>query len=68
VCEDCGAVPPVRIDTHHIDRNKSNNSLENVKVLCVVCHAKRHYLEDTRGLRGELPREKKDILLKENLE
>jgi len=52
ICELCGAVPPVRMDTHHKDRDRSNNTIENIMVLCVRCHAYLHYLEDDRGLRG----------------
>lgn len=51
VCEVCG-VTDARLDTHHIDRDRTNNTLENIQVLCVQCHAKRHYIEDDRGLRG----------------
>jgi hypothetical protein len=28
-----------RAHTHHIDGGKSNNSAENLKVLCIGCHA-----------------------------
>jgi len=56
ICEWCGAEHPTRIDTHHIDRNKSNNSMENILVLCASCHAYLHYVEDDRGLRGWNPK------------
>jgi len=52
VCETCGAVPPTRLDTHHLDRDHTNNTFENLIVLCVNCHAKVHYIEDDRGLNG----------------
>jgi RNase P subunit RPR2 len=55
ICEWCNAVPPVRIDTHHKDRDKSNNTIENIMVLCVHCHAYLHYVEDYRGLQGWKP-------------
>jgi hypothetical protein len=45
VCMDCGSTT-LRIDTHHKDRNKSNNSKENLMCLCLKCHAKIHYNED----------------------
>lgn len=51
-CEKCGASPPTRLDTHHIDRDHKNNSKENLMVLCVHCHAYLHYIEDDRNLRG----------------
>jgi hypothetical protein len=41
-----------RLDTHHLDRDKSNNSAENMLVLCASCHAFLHYIEDDRGLQG----------------
>jgi hypothetical protein len=62
VCELCGAVPPVRMDSHHKDRNKSNNTKENLMVLCVHCHAHLHYLEDDRGLRGRKPNQPLPLL------
>lgn len=30
------------LDIHHFDENPLNNSLENLKVLCVICHRKLH--------------------------
>jgi endogenous inhibitor of DNA gyrase (YacG/DUF329 family) len=30
------------IDCHHIDENPNNNSLENIIMLCVMCHRKLH--------------------------
>jgi hypothetical protein len=27
------------LDVHHIDRNRKNNKTENLRVLCVWCHA-----------------------------
>lgn len=50
-CESCGATDR-RLDTHHLDRDKSNNALENIVVLCASCHAFLHYIEDDRGLQG----------------
>ena len=51
ICEWCGKIG-CRLDTHHKDRNKANNSLDNIMVLCVSCHAYLHYIEDERGLNG----------------
>lgn len=50
-CEICGK-KNVRLDTHHIDRDRTNNKRSNIMVLCVNCHAYLHYIEDDRGLRG----------------
>jgi hypothetical protein len=54
ICMDCGATD-IRMDTHHIDRDKTNNSKENLMCLCLKCHAKRHYLEDSIHGRFERP-------------
>ena len=51
ICEMCGETN-CRLDTHHVDRDHSNNTVENLMVLCVKCHAKLHYIEDDRGLQG----------------
>lgn len=39
-CESCGESEV--LDIHHIDFNHSNNSKENLSVLCPNCHAKIH--------------------------
>lgn len=62
ICEICGTTE--HIETHHVDRNKSNNSPENLRVLCTSDHALIHYIEDTRGLNGELLGDGKYNLLK----
>jgi len=51
ICTWCDSTH-IRLDTHHLDRNRENNSKENLMCLCVRCHAFLHYLEDDRGLRG----------------
>jgi len=28
---------------HHLDKDKTNNSIENLQTLCLSCHAKLHY-------------------------
>ena len=54
ICEICGKSDG-RLDTHHKDRDKSNNSEDNIMVLCTSCHATLHYNQDDRGLRGWKP-------------
>ncbi len=39
-CKACGKKLDVR-DFDHVDRNSSNNSLENCQALCPNCHAKK---------------------------
>lgn len=39
VCELCGAKPKRRsLHVHHVDRNRLNNNLENLMIVCVSCH------------------------------
>jgi hypothetical protein len=43
-CHRCGysEVPEV-LQVHHIDRDRSNNHLENLEILCPTCHEVEHY-------------------------
>lgn len=47
-CSACGAREIVRkrsnLYVHHIDEDRSNNSLDNLQVLCASCHRKTHNL------------------------
>lgn len=42
-CENCGLEEwlgqPINLEVHHIDSNRSNNSLENLQLLCPNCHS-----------------------------
>lgn len=42
-CEKCGNViwneKPIPLQLHHIDGDRTNNTLENLQVLCPNCHA-----------------------------
>jgi len=45
LCEDCGidlSSPHLRrfLHAHHIDGQKNNNVIANIRILCVACHAK----------------------------
>lgn len=43
-CGRCGYnTNSAAIVVHHIDRNRVNNNLENLEVLCCNCHAIEHY-------------------------
>lgn len=42
-CQECGYNKfPQILQVHHIDRNRNNNLLENLQVLCPNCHAIKH--------------------------
>lgn len=43
-CERCGWNIEVSIlEVHHIDRDRSNNSIENLELLCQNCHSLDHF-------------------------
>jgi predicted HNH restriction endonuclease len=46
-CEKCNYSKIEILQVHHKDKNRQNNSLENLKLLCPNCHAERHYLENS---------------------
>lgn len=50
-CEQCGKTAS-RLDVHHEDKNRANNSKENIRILCVSCHAKHHYNNGDANIRG----------------
>lgn len=45
MCEDCGyGKYPEILHVHHIDRNRNNNDLTNLRLLCPTCHETEHFL------------------------
>lgn len=55
VCESCGyeAKHPALIDGHHKDGDRKNNSPDNIKSLCPICHRIEHLpIEERVGLFG----------------
>lgn len=52
-CVKCGycKIPEV-LETHHKDRNTSNNHPENLEVLCPTCHMEDHFLNKDGRWRG----------------
>jgi len=41
-CAVCGFDNILAIEVHHIDKNRQNNSIENLKILCANCHRVEH--------------------------
>lgn len=41
-CNKCGNEDKDVLQVHHRDKNRDNNSLENLEVLCANCHIKEH--------------------------
>jgi len=49
-CEDCGYNEhPEILVVHHRDRDRTNNALFNLAILCPNCHALEHYSENKKG-------------------
>jgi hypothetical protein len=43
-CEVCGYdTHPAILQVHHIDRDRTNNSIDNLIILCPTCHFEEHY-------------------------
>ncbi len=38
---------PEILEVHHVDRNRENNSIENLIILCSRCHDEEHFLTKT---------------------
>jgi len=46
ICERCGS--NLNILVHHKDENRSNNTLDNLEVLCKKCHQNHHCTRDAK--------------------
>ena len=44
-CERCGYNKFEILQVHHKDRDRSNNNLNNLELVCQNCHYEEHYLE-----------------------
>lgn len=53
ICEKCGLTHwlgvPMSLELHHINKNKKDNSLENLTILCPNCHWVVHHLDKTKN-------------------
>ena len=43
VCERCGYDNYKILHVHHVDRDRDNNKLQNLELLCPNCHAEEHH-------------------------
>ena len=43
-CERCNYNKPQVLQVHHKNRNKRDNNLENLELICPNCHYEEHYL------------------------
>ena len=46
-CERCGYNKTEILQVHHKDRDRKNNELKNLELICPNCHAEEHYLQDS---------------------
>jgi len=46
-CERCTHDRYEILQVHHKDRNRENNELKNLELICPNCHAEEHYLENS---------------------
>jgi len=44
-CSRCGYNKHEILQVHHIDKNRENNELDNLEMICPNCHFEEHYLE-----------------------
>lgn len=42
MCVECGFSNIKALQVHHIDKNRDNNALENLEILCANCHLIKH--------------------------
>lgn len=54
-CERCSYAKVEILHVHHRDRNRNNNDLKNLELICPNCHYEEHYLEKS-WLNGSVSR------------
>ena len=64
-CECCNNIEwmgkPIPLELHHIDGDNTNNTLENLKLLCPNCHAQ----TDNYRSKNTIPQEKREEISEE---
>jgi len=45
ICERCPYSTSEILEVHHTDRNRENNELKNLELLCPNCHSEEHHLK-----------------------
>jgi 5-methylcytosine-specific restriction endonuclease McrA len=50
-CEKCKSKGSLELNRHHIDRDRSNNHISNLAVLCPRCHRQEHAYDQYRDHR-----------------
>lgn len=58
-CEKCGYGKYEILQIHHKDRNRNNNDLRNLELICPNCHYEEHFLEKS-WLRERLEKKSKN--------
>ncbi len=46
-CERCGSNKYEILQVHHKNRDREDNKLENLEIICPNCHAEEHYLKNS---------------------
>src|SRR3989344_4508599 len=46
-CQRCSYSKIEILQVHHRDKNRNNNDLKNLELICPNCHAEEHYLENS---------------------
>jgi hypothetical protein len=55
-CEKCGYNKTEILQVHHKDKNRNNNDLNNLELICPNCHSEKHYLDHQVRWRSGLSR------------
>ncbi len=65
-CQRCNFPKTEILIVHHKDRDRTNNNLKNLELICPNCHAEEHYLEKNWLKRYNVQEFKEKLLLKES--